>query len=284
MKGTAEHETFRAHSLKTTLLVWSAKAGLDKEVRAVLGHHASALQGSEVVYSRHLQTRALRKLNMLLHRVRIGLGLEEDPMVPNPYATPAMRTPAPATVMAPMPATPFPPLPPPDLTAGPVAAAIDAMHVAEDLESVKEELMDEAQIAAEAERVSLFDLSLVNSGVVEIDSSSGSGSSSDSSSDESDGPAVAKPDADAFVEHVPEGIEFFKHKKSAIVHRVKINSKVAACGAAMNHNVSQMPRTLRVRWPKCLKCFPKDTRIRSLDQMNEALDAALKRTKRASDK
>ena len=37
---------FRAHSLKTTLLVWAAKAGLDKEVRAVLGHHASALQGS----------------------------------------------------------------------------------------------------------------------------------------------------------------------------------------------------------------------------------------------
>ena len=58
--------------MKTTLLVWAAKAGLDKEVRAVLGHHASALQESEVVYSRHLQTRALRKLNMMLHHVRIG--------------------------------------------------------------------------------------------------------------------------------------------------------------------------------------------------------------------
>ena len=285
LQGTEAHETFRAHSLKTTLLVWAAKAGLDKEVRAVLGHHASALQGSEVVYSRHLQTRALRKLNMLLHRVRIGLGLEEDPMVPNPYATPAMRTPAPATVRGPVPTTPFPPVPPPELVAGPVEAAIDAMNDAADFESVKEELMDEAQIAAEAEKVSLFDLSLVNDGIVEIDSSSGSGSSSESSSDESDSPAVAKPDADAFVEHVPEGVEFFKHKKSAIVHRAKIGSKVAACGAVLGLNFSQMPRTLRVRWPKCLKCFPKDTtRIRNLDQMNEALGSALKRSKNAGDK
>lgn len=70
----AEH--VRSHSLKCTLLVWAAKAGVEKEVRCVLGHHASALEGSEVVYSRHLQTRALRKLQMLLHRIRIGLGVE----------------------------------------------------------------------------------------------------------------------------------------------------------------------------------------------------------------
>ena len=285
LKGTDAHQTFRAHSLKTTLLVWAAKAGLDKEVRAVLGHHASALQGSEVVYSRHLQTRALRKLNMLLHRVRIGLGLEEDPMLPNPYATPGMRTPAPATAVAPMPVTPFPPLPPAVVTAEPVGAAIEAMNEAEDFESVKEEFLDEAQIAAEAERVSLFDLSLVSNGTVEIDSSSGSGSSSDSSSDESDGPAVARPDADAFSEQVPEGFEFFRHKKSAIVHRVKESSRVAACGAAMNVNFSQMPRVLKVRWPKCLKCFPKDgSRIRSVEQLNQALDGALKRSRREADK
>ena len=151
--------------------------------------------------------------------------------------------------------TPFPPLPPADVTAGPVGAVIDAMNAVEDLESVKEEFLDEAQISAEAERVSLFDLSLVNNGTVEIDSSSGSGSSSDSWSDESGGPAVARPDADAFSEQVPEGFEFFKHKKSAILHRVKMGSKVAACGAAMNANFSQMPRVLKVRWPKCLKCF-----------------------------
>lgn len=80
LQGTPNSQTFRAHSLKTTLLVWAAKAGLDKEVRAVLGHHCTATEGSEVVYSRFLQVRALRKLQMLLKRVRIGLGLDYDPV------------------------------------------------------------------------------------------------------------------------------------------------------------------------------------------------------------
>ena len=58
---------------KATLLGWGARAGLDKETRAVLGHHCSSLNGSEVVYSRQLQTRALRKLGLILKRVRMGL-------------------------------------------------------------------------------------------------------------------------------------------------------------------------------------------------------------------
>ena len=78
LAGLPDSDLLRSHSLKCTLLVWAAKAGVEKEVRSVLGHHASALEGSEVVYSRHLQTRALRKLQMLLHRIRIGLGLEAD--------------------------------------------------------------------------------------------------------------------------------------------------------------------------------------------------------------
>ena len=110
LRGTPDHQQFRAHSLKTALLVWAATAGLDKEVRAVLGHHASALQGSEVVYSRHLQMRALRKLNILPHRVRIGLGLEEDPLAPNPFATHCTRTPRPGHFGA-QPVTPLPPVP-----------------------------------------------------------------------------------------------------------------------------------------------------------------------------
>ena len=77
LDGTACHDSYRSHSLKCTLLVWCARAGLDREVRAVLGHHCSALHGSEVVYSRHLP-RAIRKLQMVLHRIRVGLGLEED--------------------------------------------------------------------------------------------------------------------------------------------------------------------------------------------------------------
>lgn len=42
-------------------------------------HHWSALAGSEVMYSRHLHTRAIRKLQMLLHRLRVGIGIEEEP-------------------------------------------------------------------------------------------------------------------------------------------------------------------------------------------------------------
>eukprot|EP00435_Cladocopium_sp_Y103_P063925 s1543_g25.t1 len=61
LQGTGHAETFCSHSMKATLLGWCARAGLDRESRAVLGHHCSALNGSEVVYSRQLQIRALRK-------------------------------------------------------------------------------------------------------------------------------------------------------------------------------------------------------------------------------
>ena len=79
LEGTKNSGSFRSHSLKS-LLIWSAKAGFDKETRAVLGHHCSALQGSDIVYPRHLQTRALRKLSVLVRRVRIGLDIEDEQM------------------------------------------------------------------------------------------------------------------------------------------------------------------------------------------------------------
>ena len=63
----------------------------------MLGHHCSALSGSEVVYySRHLQVRALRKLGLVLHRVRLGLGFEDEAMDEElgVVSTPAPRTPA----------------------------------------------------------------------------------------------------------------------------------------------------------------------------------------------
>lgn len=46
----------------------------EKEVRSVLGHHCSAVSGSEVVYGRELQARPIRKLQMLLRLIRIGMG------------------------------------------------------------------------------------------------------------------------------------------------------------------------------------------------------------------
>lgn len=80
LQGTKDVGTFRNHSMKATLLGWCARAGLDKESRAVFGHHCCALNGSEVVYSRQLQTRALRNLNLILRRVRSGLSLEDEAM------------------------------------------------------------------------------------------------------------------------------------------------------------------------------------------------------------
>ena len=148
--------------------------------------------------------------------------------------------------------------------------------------SVKEELLDEAQISEAADQVSLFDLKLVGRGVIELDSSSGSGSSSDSESDSSDSPVVPKPDLHAFSEEVPAGVDFYRHRKSSIVHRAKSGSKVASCGASMNANFTELPRVFTVRWPKCLKCFPKNSnRIRSVEQLTGALDDALKRARKS---
>ena len=280
LRGTDGCESFKAHSMKTTLLVWAAKAGLDKEVRAVLGHHASALQGSEVVYSRYLQTRALRKLNMMLHRVRIGLGLDDEATAPNPYATPYARTPKPG-VVGQQPMTPFPPVPVLEAPRDVVETAMEEVNVAGDMDSIKEEQLDEAQICAAASSISLFDLGVVDTGVIELDSSSGSESGSDTTTSSSDEANVKQPDANAYVDRVPEGQQFYKHRKSAIMHRVKDGQKVAACGAQLTANFQLMPREIKVRWPKCLKCFPKDSnRIRTISQLTGAIDNALGRAKR----
>ena len=99
---------------------------------------------------------------------------------------------------------------------------------------------------------------------MELDSSSGSESYSESSSSSDDDAVVKKPDIHAYSELVPEGVEFYKHRKSAIVHEVKSGKNVASCGAQISANLQLMPRQISVRWPKCLKCFPKDkNRIRS---------------------
>ena len=81
-----------------------------------------------------------------------------------------------------------------------------------------------------------------------MDSSSGSESSSDSTSTSEDETVVKKPDANAYVEFVPEGFEYYKHRKSAIVHKVKRGQDVASCGVQLSQNLQQMPRQLSVRF------------------------------------
>ena len=217
---------------------------------------------------------------MLLHRVRIGLGLEEDPLMPNPYATPCARTPRPGGAIA-QPVTPLPPVPAMDKSANAVDTALEEVNIAGDAESIKEEVLDLAQVEAAASKISLFDLEVVDTGVIELDSSSGSESDSDSSSSSSGEANVKQPDVHAYVETVPDGVLYYKHKKSAIVHKVKVGQKVAACGAQLTVNLQQMAKRITVRWPKCLKCFPKDgNRIRNLSQLTGALDAAVSKARR----
>lgn len=298
LKGTKDADSFRSRSLKATLLGWAARSGLDKECRAVLGHHCAAISGSEVVYSRNLQFRAIRKLSMLLRRVRIGLDLEDDNMKNFGIAcTPGLVTP---TFM---PATPHVPTTAPAVSqvatetevlhsaapstgvvvsaAGAVDAAVETMADLEDLESVKDELFDLDAVGQHAENLTLFPSTLVQSGVIAIESSSGSDSSSSSSSS-SDGelPARSSDAPSQYVENVPEGFRYYKRKKSGIVHSRKDGSDAFACKVKPSSNFLLLPFTRSVRYPKCLKRFPKDpSRVRSLSDLNRALEGALKRAR-----
>ena len=69
LKGCSNADKFRAHSMKVTLCIWTARAGFSKEHRATLSHHATALHGSDIVYLRELQTGP----------IQISDALEENP-------------------------------------------------------------------------------------------------------------------------------------------------------------------------------------------------------------
>lgn len=119
----------------------------------------------------------------------------------------------------------------------------------------------------------------MSAGAIAIDSSSGSdsSSSSESSSDE-ESPWAQERFEVQFSETTPDGFEFFKHKKSLILHSRKLGSDVFACKAKVSPNFQVLPRVIRFKYPKCLKCFPKDPhRIRNLEGLNTALEGALKR-------
>ena len=285
LDGTTDAHLFRSHSLKASLLIWAAKAGFDKETRAVLGHHASALQGSDVVYSRHLQTRALRKLSMLLRRVRVGLDIEDDQMKEfGIMQTPAIGTPAPRTpgVVLPSVPQPAPVVEGEQTSANVLSAAIEAAQCLEDLQSVKEEQLTLEEAENQAENVSLFPLEAVQSGLVQIDSSSGS--ESDSSSYDSSDEPVREPATFShprYSEEVPADRDFYRHFKSGILHSCEAGKKVAICKVSINSNYRLMSRTMQVRYAKCIRCFPRNNnRLRSVDDVADALDSAVKRVRK----
>lgn len=59
-----EVKNLGTHSCKVTALSWCAKAGLSKEVRAILGYHSP--KGSVMVYGRDNQAEPLRQLDGIL--------------------------------------------------------------------------------------------------------------------------------------------------------------------------------------------------------------------------
>lgn len=254
----------------------------------MLGHHCSALSGSEVVYSRHLQVRALRKLGLVLRRVRLGLGFEDEAMKElGVVSTPAPRTPAVAA------RTPVPPateqvLPaaegPQSSVSAAVSQAIAVAVEAEELRSVKEEQLDMDSLERAADNLTLYPAEVVAGGLIEIESSSGSDSDSSESSTTSSSSAqdVAK-GQHPYTEVVPAGHEFYRHAKSGIVHKCVEGSETAVCKIKMTSNFRKLGREFHFKYPKCLRCFPKDhNRIRDIGQLTESIDLAIKRS-RSSD-
>ena len=88
-------------------------------------------------------------------------------------------------------------------------------------------------------------------------------------------------DVDAFRESAPVGFSFFRHSKSARLHKVKLGGASTACGRKLNENFKQLPEVLHEKHPKCLICFPgTEGRLRTRDDVVERLDLALKRVRR----
>eukprot|EP00435_Cladocopium_sp_Y103_P012682 s3129_g3.t1 len=291
LQGTSNSESFRSHSLKASLLIWCARAGLDKECRAVLGHHCSALNGSEVVYSRHLQTRALRKLSLILRRVRSGLNIEDEAMkeygvisTPLPF-TPVMAAKTPVIPAAEPPVAQDKPTAE-ELDKQAVDAAVEQAANLEDLQSVKEEELNTQAVEAAASELTLYPVEIVAAGVVEIESSSGSDSDSSTSDSEStSSETIEQAQGPHMVENVPEDLEFYKHIKSGLVHSCKIGQMVTSCKTQVGTNFKKLGRKLFVVHPKCIRCFPKThNRIRSCEQMTDNIDAFLKRSRAADSK
>lgn len=278
LRGTKDFMSFRSHSLKATLLTWCARAGVDKEVRSVLGHHCSAASGSEVVYARNLQVCPVRKLQMLLRLIRIGMGFEEIIERGNiAGVTPGLATPAvPLAVHGMNVMTPVFPVVHTSLGEDAVDTAIGQVHELDDQDSAKQELDEEAEALASAGDLSLFPEQFVQQGLIEIESSLGSESDSSSSSIDALEEGLVGPEP-LYEEHVPEGWVYYKHIKSQRVHSVRVNGAHTSC----KMKFQALERVIQFKYPKCLRCFPEGLgRIRTREEAVEALDQAIARARR----
>lgn len=269
LHGCDGADKIRAHSMKATLCSWAAKAGFNKEHRATLSHHATVLEGSDVVYSRELQTRAIQKLQMLIKKVRLGL----DPTAND------MREEGNEAEHRGNKSVVFPETPGRcDVPATPAVLSI-ARQEAPVFISPKVEPWFIDGCEGEAEDLSLLPLSVVSNGLIAIDSSSGSCTTESSSGDEEEALGAIRL-GHHYTEMVPEGFDFYKHSKSKRVHLTVQNERKSKCKMDMSGNFEKMPRVFHFKFPKCLRCFPNTTgRVRTRDDAVKALDDALKRVR-----
>ena len=68
-----ELEHYGSHSLKATVLSWLSKRGVPREIRAALGYHAKAVDGTEVVYGRDNLSAPLRVMISVLVEIVDGI-------------------------------------------------------------------------------------------------------------------------------------------------------------------------------------------------------------------
>ena len=232
--------------MKATLCGRVAKAGFCKETRSVLSHHSFALLGSEVVYSRDLQLRAIQKLQMLLKRT--GL---DDPERPSGATSETAGKPVAADGAS------FATSSECIIAGGSADGSVAAVEEVSDC-PVEGELQDEAEAQTEVTAAS-------STSSTDSDSdSSNSSSSSDSGPDQN----MAK----AYCEEVPGGFVYLRHVKSGVTHKAIEGAVVMQCKCRVSPNFRNLPRRLRVRYPKCLP--GNKTRTRTTEEMVQALDNA----------
>ncbi len=290
----------RSHSLKCTACIWAAREGFDKETRAALSHHCNAVAGSEVVYSRELQVRPIRKLQMLFKKIRLGLesALVVDDGIRNEAETEhAGQSSHDVNMVNDRPASPqYSPSIGPAADALPVVVKVECLDILQ-VESSGEEvacpepfefLGTNSEVDEAIHKEFLFTPDVVKTGKVSLDSPSGSDSSSSTTSDSSDqdrAVELEKHTKTAFQEVVAEGLEYYKHLKSKMLHSAKEGSAVFSCKRALNDKYVKMPRVIKFKYPHCLGCFKKDDlRVRDVGQMADMLaESARKRSLQLTD-
>ena len=293
LEGLPRADELKAHSMKTTLCVWAARAGFTKEHRAILSHHSSALHGSDVVYSRDLQTGAILRLQMLPRKIRLGLEATSEADDGHRKITSAFDAGQTSSVRTPVLEPETAGL---DATEGskmklgeslPEVVEIDAVNVQEsspeipNMTEVKSEEDFESRCVGESNNFGPFTARELSSGMIELDSSSGSSSGQDDSDSDDSGlvdEALEGFKDHAFVGEVPAGESYFAHKKSGIMHRLQSMAETFVCKLKPGKFHFEVSRKFHVKYPKCRKCFPE--RHKGVDPWAEAsavLDRASKK-------